>query len=66
MSEKEQLILKSILKNPNITTPLLVTQTKFARATVERALKKLKELNLLRRIGADKNGHWEVLSHPQE
>ena len=39
----------------------MVQNTGFSRPTIERAVKKLKELNLIVRIGGDKGGHWEII-----
>ena len=32
----------------------------FAHATIERAVKKLKEKTLIERVGSDKTGYWKV------
>jgi len=34
---------------------------KYGRETIKRDLKKLKELKIIKRVGSDKTGYWEVL-----
>lgn len=63
LSDKERSVLSLIKSNPNITTNILINNTGFSRPTVERAINKLKQLNFIRRVGADKNGHWEVIKN---
>jgi len=47
--------------DPTITNAVLAEQTGKAISTIERRIKKLKEHNLLKRAGAKKTGHWEIL-----
>lgn len=56
--EKIQLLIR---QNPRITQQELMRQTGLSRRGVEWNLAKLKAKGLLRRIGADKGGYWEVL-----
>ena len=58
MSEK---ILGMIKSNHVITIAELAETTKVTTRTIERYLKNLQRDNLLKRIGPDKGGHWEVL-----
>ena len=60
LSKKEQRIFGLIKENPKITNRILISKTNFAHATVERAIKKLKELQLIQRIGSDKTGFWKI------
>ena len=39
----------------------MVEKAKKARVTIYENLKKLQELGLIRRVGARKNGHWEII-----
>lgn len=43
LSDKERLVYALIKKNPDITNRVLISKTNFAHATIERAVKKLKE-----------------------
>lgn len=60
LSDKERLVYALIKKNPDITNRVLISKTNFAHATIERAVKRLKEKSLIERIGSDKTGHWKV------
>ena len=60
LSDKERLVYALIKKNPDITNRVLISKTNFAHATIERAVKKLKEKSLIERVGSDKTGHWKV------
>lgn len=46
---------------PNLSIPEIARALAKSESAVERAIRKLRESNLLRRIGPDKGGHWEVL-----
>ena len=60
-SEKIAEKIVGILKgNPNATQSDIVAITGLSRRGVEWKLKKLKEKGLVRRVGPDKGGHWEV------
>jgi len=60
-NEPVKLILKLVKENPYITKQQMIEKTNLSRATITRYIKKLKEQNLLKRIGSDKTGYWEVL-----
>lgn len=55
-------ILEVIKANPEITTQELATSLLLSVKGVEWNLKGLKAAGLLKRIGADKGGHWEVIA----
>jgi len=55
-------LLLSILKNhPDYTYDSLAELIGKTRETVRANLRKLEKLNLIRRVGSDKNGHWEII-----
>ena len=54
-------ILDAIQKNNTITQKELEQITGLTRRGVEWNLKQLKEKGLIKRIGSDKGGHWEVV-----
>ena len=60
LSEKERILYEEIKQEPTITVPKLIESTGFSEPTINRALKSLRENGFLVRIGARKNGHWEV------
>jgi fido (protein-threonine AMPylation protein) len=55
-------IMRFISENPQITTNQLAELAGLSIAGVEKNLRQLKEQNLIRRIGPDKGGHWEVMN----
>jgi len=61
LSPLDQAILDHMRTDPTITNAALAEQTGKAISTIERRIKKLKEQKLLKRAGAKKTGHWEVL-----
>lgn len=62
LSTLDQAILELMRADPYITNAAMAEQTDKALSTIERRVKKLKEHNLLKRVGAKKTGYWEVLS----
>lgn len=55
------LVFHELCKNPHLTKEELSKETGASRATVTRALQKLVAENKIRRVGANKNGYWEIL-----
>jgi ATP-dependent DNA helicase RecG len=54
-------ILNLIKANPEITIPEISSIIGVSDRSIERNIQKLQEGNLLKRVGANKGGHWEVL-----
>lgn len=54
-------IMQAIKKNPHITQEELSEKVGIAVKNIKENMKKMQEQNLIRRVGADKNGHWEVV-----
>ena len=57
-----QKILSAIRDNPYVGTQDIADRIGVERSTVARAIAKMKASGILRRVGPDKGGHWEVLS----
>lgn len=53
-------ILAKIRNNPNITKPQLMLKCDLGKTSTDNIIKKLKEMNYIERIGANKNGYWKV------
>ncbi len=47
--------------NSGATTKEIVSKLNLSERTVQRELSILKEMKLIRRVGSDKTGHWEIL-----
>lgn len=60
LTKKERTVLQIIQSNLTITTEQIVQKSTFSRPTVMRAIKSLKEKNLLERINSKKTGSWKV------
>lgn len=57
----QQKILDIIKENPFVTQEELAQIIGLSRKSIIQNMKKLQENGLLTRVGADKNGHWEVV-----
>jgi predicted HTH transcriptional regulator len=53
-------ILEEIGKTNSLTYEQLAERLKKERTTIYRNIKKMVELNIIKRLGSDKNGYWEV------
>ena len=60
VNKTQKLILDLLKTNPSYTYDELAERTGKTRETVRVNLRKLEELALICRVGADKNGHWEI------
>lgn len=61
LTVNQKKILDIVKKNPNISQEAIASELGIARETVNRNMKKLQERNVLKRLGADKNGRWEIV-----
>ncbi len=57
-----QKILSFIEENPSITTQEVAILLGVNRSGVARHIKKLQEQGILRRVGPDNGGHWEIIN----
>ena len=60
LSDKELVVFNEIKRNPSVRVPELIEYTDFSEPTINRALKTLRETGMIVRVGAKKNGHWEL------
>lgn len=58
--ENAEKVFQSIKINLFIRTYEITDQTQLSQRTVENAILRLKKAGLLKRVGSDKGGHWEV------
>lgn len=56
-----QKIMVLISENPNITTIEMANKLDMARSGVAKQIAVLQKENLIRRVGPDKGGHWEII-----
>lgn len=62
MKKSSQKIIEMINQNSEITTQEMADNLGITRRAVAKSIAKLQEQGVVRRVGADKGGHWEVLN----
>lgn len=62
VTENQLKILAAIRSNPSITQTELAEVVGIARTHINKNMKKLQDLQLISRVGSDKNGYWDVLA----
>lgn len=60
LNNSQKRIIVELRNDPNITIPKLQLKLKMSKSGITKNLKKLRELKLIERVGADKNGYWQV------
>ena len=60
MGETEKKILQLIARDTRATIKILSENLDISTTAVEKNLAGLKRKGLLRRVGPDRGGHWEV------
>ena len=61
ITPSQKKIVEAIKKNPSITQTELSKIVEMTVANINRNMKRLQEKVIIKRIGANKNGHWEIL-----
>lgn len=61
VNDTQKKILKELEKNPNITYDELVRKIDTSRRTIIRQMNDLKEKGIVKRVGSDKKGHWDIV-----
>lgn len=62
LNATQQALLKLLTDNPNATGVSLAKQLAVSTTTIENNLKKLREHQLIQRVGGRKHGYWQVNS----
>ena len=60
LNETDKKVLKEMKNNPYSTMNEISNKIKSSESNVEKIIKKLKNNNVIKRIGSNKNGYWEV------
>lgn len=60
LTKIEKRILDVILKNPEITQVNMANTLKTTPKTVQRGIAKLKENEIIERVGSNKKGYWKI------
>ncbi len=66
VNERQKLIVSAIFENPYITQTELAKTLGISVVHVNKNMKKLQEQGLIRRVGPDKGGHWEVIEQNEK
>ena len=61
VTENQQFIINKSSENPEITVAELSELLGISLRKTKENMRKLREAGLIRRIGPDKGGHWEVV-----
>ena len=62
MTVKTLVKIIGLLKdNPSLSIPELAEKLEKSKSATERAIRKLRQSGLLKRIGPDKGGYWDIV-----
>lgn len=61
LDDKEKMILDMLLNNPHLSAKELSGTLNIPFRSVQRYVSNLREKGFIKRIGANKNGYWEIL-----
>ena len=61
LTEKEINVLHLIFENRNLTTSEMAERLGITRQTISSRIKTLKEKKVIKRIGSDTKGYWEII-----
>jgi ATP-dependent DNA helicase RecG len=61
VNDRQKEIISLIHQNHSISINELSKICKVGRETIKRDLNKLKQMNLIQRIGSDKGGYWQIV-----
>ena len=60
--KRSQKILELVAADDKITTQEMANKLGISRRAVAKAIAKMQSEGILRRVGPDKGGHWEIIS----
>lgn len=63
LTANQRKIVEEISRNPFITQEELAVIVGITRKSINENMKKLKQNGFVKRVGADKNGHWEIVKN---
>lgn len=61
INASEMEVLNEIINN-NITAQEISDKINKTKRTIERIITSLREKNMIKRVGSDKTGHWEIIN----
>lgn len=60
MADDERTLLLFLIEDPGYTVSQLSEKMEVSRKTVAQKMKKLKEKDIIERIGSDRKGYWKI------
>ena len=63
---KQSEVIVVLMENPKATASIIADQLGISQQAVSERIKLLKKKGVIRRVGADKGGYWEVLKSARE
>jgi ATP-dependent DNA helicase RecG len=64
LAENQKKILMLIGQNPYVSKKAMAKEIGISTTAIDKNLTTLKQKGILRRVGPDKGGHWEVVHTP--
>lgn len=61
LTELESIVLEILKSNKGIKKSQIATMVNKTEMTIQRTIKKLLDKNLIRRVGSNKTGWWQVV-----
>ena len=55
------MVLQVLAEKPKIKQPKLAVKIGVSARTISRIISNLRDSDVIRRVGSDKSGHWEVI-----
>jgi len=65
LAESQRKMLDLIKRNPRVSKKELSAKIGISTTAIDKNIAQLKKKGILRRVGPDKGGHWEVGNHNQ-
>ena len=59
--ESQQKIIQMIAKNPKVSIQEMSDNIGISTTAIDKNILKLKDKNIIKRVGSDKAGHWEII-----
>ena len=59
--DKTLAILNAIQQNPKVSAVEMASLLGISSRAVEKRLRSMRENDVIRRVGPDKGGHWEII-----
>lgn len=60
LPDLQMAIVPQMHSDPKVTYGQLAKTTKKSREAIRKNIRRLKELGIIKRIGPDKGGHWQI------